>query len=354
MEARPRRRPGDQGIDRSFDRSIQGSPTAPIVFLQPDRTQLTAIVDEFVNRYTAPKTRVDLTNTLHQLFRYTGRKHPCELTENDLLDWARHNNPANNTVYSRQSRARTFTKWCLRKGYVITDVGEHLRDPDSPLRTFQRTYGKAQAKNPGRWLTHDEAYGQLLGVCQDGTDIGLRDELAIRLGLMGMRLAEIQHLTMSNLRQLPVITWTGKGRKPRRVTTGTAFTTVVERYFSLYAQHIGQPTDDMPVICRQLSGARRRGAPGRIDWTHPAGADAIFDIVTNRAAQAGLGHVAPHDLRRTAAGILHRATDEHGAHHFDLLDIQKVLGHSDPATTMRSYLEPMQTEILDRAALFLD
>jgi integrase len=77
-------------------------------------------------------------------------------------------------------------------------------------------------------------------------------------------------------------------------------------------------------------------------------------VVNERAKTAGLGHVAPHDLRRTAAGILHNATTDEGAHHFDLLDIQRVLGHSDPATTMRSYLEPMHTEVLDRAATFLD
>ncbi len=303
-----------------------------------------------MNRYTAPKTRTDLTNTIHQLFRFTGHHHPSELTEDDLLNWARHGNPANNTVYSRQSRARTFTKWCLRKGYVTTDVGEHLRDLDSPLRTYRRTYGRAQAKNPGRWLTHDEAYGRLLGACQDGTMVGIRDQLIIRLGLLGMRLAEIEHLTLANLHHLPTITWTGKGRKPRKVTAGAAFTTTLTEYLTEYAKHVDQMTDNFPLICKRISGH----TTPRLDWGHGAGADAIYAIVTRRAAQAGLGHVAPHDLRRTAAGILHNATDEHGAHHFDLLDIQKVLGHSDPATTMRSYLDPMDTDVLDRASLFLD
>jgi hypothetical protein len=35
-----------------------------------------------------------------------------------------------------------------------------------------------------------------------------------------------------------------------------------------------------------------------------------------------------------------------------LLAVQKVLGDSDPAVTMRSYLDPIQTDILDRAARF--
>lgn len=39
---------------------------------------------------------------------------------------------------------------------------------------------------------------------------------------------------------------------------------------------------------------------------------------------------------------------------FDLLDIQKVLHHADPATTMRSYLDPMDTDVYERAAHWLD
>ena len=80
----------------------------------------------------------------------------------------------------------------------------------------------------------------------------------------------------------------------------------------------------------------------------------VENIVAKRAEMAGLGHVAPHDLRRTAAGLLHRSTGQDGSHHFDLLDIQKVLGHSDPATTMRSYLDPLDTAVLGRAASVLD
>jgi integrase len=140
--------------------------------------------------------------------------HPSELTEADIVAWATHANPANNTVYSRVSRARTFLRWCERNRYVDNNVTDHLADLDSPLRTYKRTYGKVQAKNPGRWLTHEQAYGQLRTACQDGTAVGLRDEVVICLGLMGMRVAEIAALAIDNLRQLPTITWTGKGRKP--------------------------------------------------------------------------------------------------------------------------------------------
>lgn len=306
-------------------------------------------MSRYPNRVTARNGR----GLLRELFRHSGRSHPSQLTEADVLAWATHGNPANNSVYTRLSKARTFLRWCQREGYVTQNVTEHLSDPDSPLRSYHRTYGKVQAPNPGRWLTHDEA-GQLLSACDDGTDVGLRDELVIRLGLMGMRLAEIRNLTLGNLRQLPTITWTGKGRKPRQATAGPALIAALQRYLGTYEKNVPELAPTLPLICKQVTGATRQGTQPRLAWGQPTASCRIFHIVNDRGHKAGLGHIAPHDLRRTAAGILHWATDEHGAHHFDLLDIQRVLGHSDPATTMRSYLEPMDTGVLDRAALFLD
>ena len=104
-------------------------------------------------------------------------------------------------------------------------------------------------------------------------------------------------------------------------------------------------------MCRQTTG----GGVGLISWGRPFKQPAsIAKLVRLRAEEAGLGHMSPHDLRRTAAGILHRAVSEEGAHYFDLLDIQKVLGHADPATTMRSYLDPMDTGVYERAGSVLD
>ena len=48
------------------------------------------------------------------------------------------------------------------------------------------------------------------GSCRDGTIVGLRDEIVLRLGLAGMRLAEIGGLRVVDVARLPVITWTGR------------------------------------------------------------------------------------------------------------------------------------------------
>jgi integrase len=80
-----------------------------------------------------------------------------------------------------------------------------------------------------------------------------------------------------------------------------------------------------------------------VNWHATAAIDksGLYRVVTTRARIAGLGHVAPHDLRRSAAAILHNSTTDDGAHHFDLLDIQRVL-------------EPMDSKTNNRAAGVLD
>lgn len=56
--------------------------------------------------------------------------------------------------------------------------------------------------------------------------------------------------------------------------------------------------------------------------------DAIHDRVTRAALRAGLGHVAPHDLRRTYYALA-RASG------LDIRTIQRTMGHADIQTTAR-------------------
>ena len=62
---------------------------------------------------------------------------------------------------------------------------------------------------------------------------------------------------------------------------------------------------------------------------------AIYRILKGYAKQAGLGNIAAHDLRRTAAALALRG----GA---DLRQIQQMLGHASILTTER-YLEPIRS-----------
>ncbi|MBO0747126.1 MAG: tyrosine-type recombinase/integrase [Acidimicrobiaceae bacterium] len=260
---------------------------------------------------------------------------------------------ANNTRRGRLARARTFLRWCVRQGEADPALVEELGNRDNPLRATPPLYGKLQGIYPARWLTHDEAYGKLLATCDD-SDVGIRDELVLRLGLAGMRVTEIIRLVVSDLQfgSEPVIQWIGKKNRARKIAIGPSFLRLLDDYLDRYVEALQRPLRSSdPVVCRQKTGP----AIGNVSWGNrfkqPC---SIREIVAARADEAGLGHMSPHDLRRTAAGILHRAVSDDGAHYFDLLDIQKVLGHANPATTMRSYIDPIENGVINRAARVLD
>lgn len=262
---------------------------------------------------------------------------------------------ANNTVRNRLSLAATFLRWCVREGHADPGVLEALADRDNPLRRVPRTYGKVQAEHPARWLTYEEAFGKLLAGCLADGAVGMRDELVLRLGLAGMRAAEIIGLRMGEVHledAPPQIGWIGKARRSRRIVCGAELVELLRRYLVIYRAHSPHHYDaESHLVFRQKPGS---GA-GQVSWGNPIlRTCSVQRIVRLRAEAAGLGHVSPHDLRRSAAGILHPAVGEDGGHLFDLRDIQQVLDHSDPATTERSYLDPLNTGTKERAAAFLD
>lgn len=287
------------------------------------------------------------------MFAHTRATHPAQITTRQLNAWII-SAKANNSVRSNLSTSRTFLRWCVQRGFIDSNPADLL---PNITRQYPTTYGKVQDTNPARFLSYEEAFVRLVGICQDGTDTGLRDELIIRFGLSGMRRAEIGNLTVGHMATLPTITWLGKGRKSRQLVAGAQLQDATTRWLDLRRQHGCSEDPEARLFQRRKSSrADLRKTPNPIDWTAPHGIhlQTVHDVVTARARQAGLGHVAPHDLRRSAASILHHSTTADGAHRFDLLDIQRVLGHADPATTMRSYLEPMDVDTTDRASHILD
>ena len=301
-------------------------------------------------RYPNANTRRYYERDLKALFSFAGVEHPGLLTESVVRA-----GESEQTVRNTLSRACTFLRWCVREGEADAVLVEALMSRDNPLRQIPRLYGKVQGMRPARWLSHLEAFEQLIGACRDGTDLGRRDEALVRLGLAGMRAAEIIHLRIGDLRLYdaePRIEWIGKKRRSRVIVPGLSLLTTLDALIDRRQQVLRRPLEEHePVVCCGKSGA----GSGQLVPDRPiAQTVSVQQIVARRAQQAGLGHVAPHDLGRTAAGLLHSSVGPDGSHHFDLLDIQKVLGHSDPATTMRSYLDPLDTGVLSRAAQILD
>jgi integrase len=278
------------------------------------------------------------------------------------------------------SRSCTFLRWCVREGHVDAALVEALMGRDNPLRQIPRLYGKVQAPRPARWLSHEEAFDRLIGACRDGTDLGLRDEALIRLGLAGLRAAEMIHLRVGDLRLQdpePRISWIGKKRQARRIVPGPALIATLEALLRRRERFLGRRLlVDEPVLWCGKSGPRTgelapSGLPANSTpetrWILRARDQAFGPRVSGVEFLAGpLAGASPRRYRcsrllpngrswpGSAMSPRTTFTASDGSHHFDLLDIQKVLGHSDPATTMRSYLDPLDTGVLTRAARVLD
>lgn len=203
--------------------------------------------------------------------------------------------PANNTVYQRLSQVRTFLRWCRSEGVCDNPVAERLATRESPLRSYQRTYGKAQAANPGRWLTRDQAFGALAAACQDGTLPGLRDELIVRLGLTGLRCSEIAGITVGAFSQPPQITWIGKKSKPRRAVAGATLVAVLDRYLRCYPGY----RRSSPLICGIPQGSLGPGGPDRLLWGTALHRSGVFRAVQKRAAMDEVAEIISDTLSAT-------------------------------------------------------
>lgn len=177
--------------------------------------------------------------------------------------------------------------------------------------------------------------------------------MAIRLGLLGIRVAELCRLTWSNLLPDGTIAWIGKGRRPRQVRIGPVFENRLARWQRAYERGLSRPVGpDDPLICRMNTANQH--TPGRRPlWGAQITPDAFRRLLLARSALADLGHLAPHDLRRTTAKTLQEAVTADGAHLFDIDDIRIVLGHARIDTTQR-YLDSQNSRVLDRAAPTLD
>jgi len=310
---------------------------AELVGLRPQPDSPIAVVDAFCARYTSPKTREDQARRLKELLRGCP---PTQLRDADVLDWARGcgKDLANNSVRNRLALARTFLRWCDRRG-----IGPQL-DLEEEFavlrRSYPATYGKVQDRHPARYLDQQQVRA-LVAACADGTWQGIRDEIAIRFGLLGTRVAEICRLTWSNLMPDGTLAWIGKGRRPRTARLGPVFAELLARWERAYECGLGRPVGpDDPIVCRMVT-ANQHSSARRAAWGSPILPDTFRRLLLHRSGIAGLGHVAPHDLRRTTAKLLKDAVTPEGGHLFDIDDIRVVLGHARIDTTQR-YLNPRE------------
>lgn len=178
----------------------------------------------------------------------------------------------------------------------------------------------------GRELSQGEILA-LFNACKSGkTPAGIRD--AAIIGIMyaaGLRRQEIVSLTLDNLdRKTGMIILTGKRNKQRTAYLTNGALDAVLDWLDL------RGSDG-----KALFTAINRG--GRLNTSKPITAQAIYNMLSKRAGEAGVSSFSPHDLRRTFVSDLL----DKGA---DIATVSKMAGHANVQTTARYDRRPEEAK----------
>jgi integrase len=181
-----------------------------------------------------------------------------------------------------------------------------------------------EGQRPGRWLSPDQIKA-LIGASQE---IATSDNMAIRnhvttaiLCTMALRREELALARWGDLgvqNDRAVLRVHGKGRKVAMIDVPRPVLRLITNWRGRVRPF--PPAPESALIRRIWKG-------GRIS-RHGLTPDGIWWIVGDAASAAGLGHVAPHDLRRSVAGALQEAGTP-------VEKISQLLRHSNIAVTER-------------------
>lgn len=204
------------------------------------------------------------------------------------------------TQSRRLSSTREFFRFLYSEGLREDNPADFLDAPKT-------------AKLLPKYLNETEVNALLL--CAEKKDLRVKTMLEI-LYASGMRVSELISLPLSAvLRENSFVMVTGKGGKQRLVPLNDPAKHAIEKWILVRENYL------------------KRGQKSK--WLFPSYArqgyltrDAFFKVLKNLAVEIGINpnRVSPHVFRHSFASHLI-------AHDADLRSIQKMLGHSDIATT---------------------
>jgi integrase len=227
------------------------------------------------------------------------------------------------TRNQRKNAVNTLLGIAFRDGYISPDLARRL-----DVRPFKKRERKDE-KPVGRRLDPGEVKRLRWAVTQAMNDAKHYRDTAI-LDLMlyaGLRRDEAANLNTGSLNQDGGRWWLvlqGKGGKTRRVKAHDVLFRSLEAWAAHHGITMGEGEE--PLFCNLTKGGNSTGKQlsasviGRLvaEYGHKA----------NLSPLHGSNRLSPHDLRRTCA----RNAYDNGA---TILQVQNMLGHSDPKTTIR-------------------
>jgi site-specific recombinase XerD len=220
------------------------------------------------------------------------------------------------------SAMKGVLKSCWRLGLMTADERDRASDVE-PVRGTRLP--------PGRSIPRGELRS-LFEVCAaEANDPrmrarGVRDAAMLALLYVGgLRRTELASLRLSDYDpEERTVRIRGKGNKERRVYAEGGADLLLASWLKLRGE--GNPDEPLFLPVRK---------DGEVQHLDPHGEkkvslsdQAIYKMVKRRHKEARIKEVSPHDFRKTFVGDLLDAIG-------DLSTVQKLAGHSDPATTAR-------------------
>lgn len=216
---------------------------------------------------------------------------------------------------------------------LLSEAG-WLDDYTAAAMTNVRIPRAETGQRQGRWLSIDQVKLLMQGAEAIATTNiqRARNAVLIRmLCIMALRreeLTEIRWKDMHTQAGRPVLLIHGKGSKAALVDMPGTVLRAVQNWAPFISEEGQLPSPERYLLCGFYKSGRPR--PGGLT------ADAIWRVVKDSAKYAGLGNVAPHDLRRSVAGNLEQSG-------VPIETISRLLRHSNVAITQQ-YLSKLPRE----------
>ena len=275
-------------------------------------------------------TRQKWGRTLRNLQARYPDKRVNEITSDDLRDFLRFDPDGSpraasgSTILGYRTCVRSFFSWAAFAELVEKD----------PSAILTRTVpAKAQPTRQHHWLSPDEVSALFDACNRDPNRLrGARDGIVLGLGVFcGLRIHEIAKIAWSDLNlrssQLFVL---GKGGKTATLPIPKQLVELAFEWQSYVAKGLGRPVSREECVLHRMRclGGPVYGTDRAVDmqWGVLIGVGGLRKIVHARGTEIGHPDLAPHDLRRTYAGLLEDAG-------VPLREISSLMRHSSVATT---------------------
>jgi integrase/recombinase XerD len=279
------------------------------------------LAQPFITRSVSEETRAAYHRAIREFFQFAGNMHPSQVTPTLVIAYRDHlrtemrRRP--NTVATKLAVVRSFFEY-LRAGGVISV---------NPASTKLVTPPQVPTDPRGRALTPKEVRHLLSGPHRGKVE-GARDYAMMLIMLrLSLRLAEVSQLRVSSIR------WShGRWTLRCKVKGGK------EEVWPL-PKDVKEAVDEYLRLDRARRQTLRSGGDEAylfqptvnyrtLEFDRPLSPRMIQRVVGKWGRFTGVGHVTPHDLRRTVVTKL--LNDGHSYR-----EVQMVTKHKDPKTIMR-------------------